>query len=305
MSPLSRPFSAYRRRMQMSRVPLFVFVEGKKTDTDVYGLITDSVCGPKGIQYKVVTAKELSGNHGGKEVLLSFFAYLKRRSSLADSFKGKKTVTVIFLDKDVDDLQRKQRRSSHIVYTHHYDILNHVFLEGNLGRAISAAASLSPPQLKSELGDCTTLLSQLSHKWKEWVALCLFNAKKKVPGQPNYRRTSTVNSPLCGPLDATLHDNAIHATQTALTLTPQQFTRAFRRVSKFVEATYNAGLQDTIFKGKWYSLLLAAHIRQQCPGSDCNGLEQRLPSCFAVTLDVGQPWADHFKNPIAGLIQNL
>jgi hypothetical protein len=38
-----------------------------------------------------------------------------------DNFKGKNTGVLFFLDKNVDDLLRKQRRSEHVVYTQYIE----------------------------------------------------------------------------------------------------------------------------------------------------------------------------------------
>ena len=91
--------------MQMSQAALFIFVESPE-DRYVYSQIADPECQGRGIDYQVVTSEELQQNEGGKQVLLGFFDYLRRQSSLTDRFKGKTTVSIFFLDKDVDDFLR-------------------------------------------------------------------------------------------------------------------------------------------------------------------------------------------------------
>jgi hypothetical protein len=93
MTKLAHSFAGYKRSMQMSRNPLFVFVEGQ-TDRYFYSKIADLECQTYGMCYQIVTAEELSGLAGGKETLLKFFAYLKTKYSLNENFKGKRTVSI-------------------------------------------------------------------------------------------------------------------------------------------------------------------------------------------------------------------
>jgi hypothetical protein len=134
MSRLTHSLAGYRRAMQMSRTQIFAFVEGQ-TDPYFYDKICEAVCQPSTVSYEIRRAQELPGGTGGKVALLALYDYLRRMSSLLDNFKGKTTGVLIFLDKDVDDLLRIQRRSEHIVYTKYYDLENHLFIHGNLTEA--------------------------------------------------------------------------------------------------------------------------------------------------------------------------
>ena len=140
MKRLAYSPSAYRRSMQISRVPLFIFVEGYK-DRYVYDQIVQSECQQSGVSYKVVTAEEIGISGGGKEALLKFFDYLAAESSLICNFNGKTTISIFFLDKDVDDVLNSMRSSEHIVYTETYEIENYFFIHGALSEVAAASAS--------------------------------------------------------------------------------------------------------------------------------------------------------------------
>jgi len=291
--------------MQISRHSVFVFVEGKKVDPYFYGKIAGSVCQPKGISYSLCKASEISGDGGGKQVLLSLFQYLRKKSALIDNFKGKKMAVIFYLDKDVDDILRTTRRSSHLVYTTYYDVYNHIFVEGKLAEAICAAASLDSQSLQSKLGDCRAFRYNLALQWKDWVKLCLFTAKKKVNCRANYRVTSQVNNSANGSLNHTSYAQVINTLKSRLGLTVQQFNRAFHRVSRLVDKMYSDDQHDYVFKGKWYCFLFTSYVRKRYSTADCHGLDSRLPSNMALTLDFNQPWADHFKQPLKQIIQTL
>lgn len=133
MTRLTYSFSAYRRSMQISLVPLFVFVEGYK-DRYVYDQIAQCECQRSEVSFNVVTAEEIGIGGGGKEVLLKFFDYLAAESSLISNFKGKTTISIFFLDKDVDDILNTRRSSQHIVYTRTYEFENYFLFMGRLAK---------------------------------------------------------------------------------------------------------------------------------------------------------------------------
>ncbi len=238
-------------------------------------------------------------------MLLSFFQYLKNKSALIDDFKGKKTAVIFYLDKDVDDILGIIYHSPHLVYTTYYDVYNHIIIEGKIPEAISAAASLDPQSIRTELSDCYTFRCQLAQQWKDWVKLCLFTAKKKVNCRANYRLTSKVNNLANGSLNHTAYTKVISDLKSQLGLADEQFNRAFNRISRLVDEIYSNDQQDRVFKGKWYCILFASYIKKRYSTADCNGLDSRLPSNIALTLDFNQPWAEHFIRPLRQLVQIL
>jgi hypothetical protein len=307
MKRLTHCYKAFLRRMQMSRHQVFVFVESKVADPYFYGKICDSVCQPVGISYEICRSQELSNLDGGKQVLISFFEYLRRKSALLHTFKGKSTGTVFFLDKDVDDFLRTQRRSEHVVYTLYYEVENHIFVEGDLVEAVAASASMARQEVLACIGDRDRWRREAAERWKEWVTLCLFVAKKKISCECNYRVTSRINNPLHGPVNQPAYHDRLQRIQNKLGLTSKQFKGAFRRISRLVDNVYAQGEYDRIFKGRWYAILLAATIRDRSASRsiDSAGLETRLRSNAAVTLDFEEPWAEYFKEPVRNLIHQL
>lgn len=305
MRRIVHDFKSYLRSIQISRYSVFIFVEGKKIDPYFYGKIADSVCQSSRINYTICKANELSGQGGGKPQLLSFFQYLRKTSSLIHDFKGSKKAVIFYLDKDVDDILRNTRKSSHVVYTDYYDVYNHIFVEGNISEALAAAASLDPKLVKSHSGDCQALRCQLAHLWKDWVKLCLFTSKRKINCRANYGVKSQVNNSVNGSLNINTYNTVINELKSQLGLSDQQFKRAFNSISLLVDEIYSNGHQDRVFKGKWYCFLFNQHIKKLYGTADCNGLDNRLPSNLVLTLDCNQPWAEHFKQPLRQLFQLL
>jgi hypothetical protein len=306
MTRLRHSPRGYLRYMQMSRYQIFAFVEGR-TDPYFYSKICESVCNPNGISYEVCRAQELPQAAGGKQALLSYFQYLRRRSSLLDTFKGKYTGAIFFLDKDVDDLMRIQKRSSHLIYTEYYDAENYIFKYGDLIEAMAAAACLDRLWLQSQVVDSEIWRKDLAERWKEWLKLCLFAKLKKIRGNVNYGSTSQINNPLYATVNETEYAARLADLQARSGLSNSQFHRAFKRLSRFVDSLYVSDEYDRIFKGKWYASLLDADIKN-IAGTipiNSNGLPSRLVQVLSITLNFEQRWAEHFKQPLRDIMSRL
>lgn len=304
MSRLQYSLSAYRRRMQMSQTVLFIFIEGYM-DRYVYDKIVDSECKGSDIDYKIVTDKELQINAVGKQALLKFFIYLRRRASLIDRFKGKTTLSVFFLDKDVDDFLRIKRRSEHVVYTETYELENYLFMYGDLTEAAAASALLETDTIRDDLGSYNEWRKRAAATWIEWIKLCLFSHTRKINSFCNYGHSrSPINDEVYGSLNTNKYTELLSTLKRQSGLPLDRFKRSFTRLSKVVDRMYSDGQHDFIFKGKWYSCFLAEDIRRIASSRsfDSQRLKKRLLSSLALTLNTDDDWAEHFKAPIRRLL---
>lgn len=293
--------------MQMSAVQLFVFVEGSRGDPNFYGSICSAV--PEAASmYEIELASRLSGASGGKEVLLSFFAYLRSRRQLIGVFKGKKTAAIFFLDKDLDDIRRTRKRSPHIVYTEFYEVENHIFEHSDLVRGAAAAASADPRVLSVELGGAHSWCRRSAHLWRDWTVLCLCALTAGIACEAKYAVQSRVQTRPCGPTDPTKHqqlvDDILRRAGVPAPVLQAQLSDASERVDRY----FGNGDHHRVFKGTWFSHILADQIDLVLKGVGYQkaGLSTRLPGALAATLDYNQSWADHFKDPvrtIAALLQ--
>ena len=304
MNRLRHSPSGYLRYMQMSRTQVFAFVEGKKIDPFFYGKVCDSVCQSVRVSYEICSARELPEGAGGKQVLIGFFDYLRRESALINNFNGKNTKAIFFLDKDVDDFLGKQLCSEHVVYTEYYDVENYLFIEGDIGEAAAACASMDSQLVLSGLGDYEDWRRRVAERWKEWVKFCLFAVQRDIRCECNYGVTSRINAPLHEPVVQALYAQRLTMLKSASGLSSEQFERAFEQVARLVDDLYVRGEHDRIFKGKWYVILLEAEIKTIAGirPIDSKGLVSRLPSAIAVTLNFDNPWADYFKEPLRRLV---
>ncbi len=308
MNRLRHSPSGYLRTMQISRTQVFAFVEGKKNDPFFYGKVCASVCQSVSVSYEICKAQELPGGAGGKQALIGFFEDLKQKSALTDSFKGKNTIAIFFLDKDVDDFLGKQLHSEHIVYTEYYDVENYLFIEGDIGEAAAASASMDTQLVLAGFGDYEDWHRRVAECWKAWVKLCMFAVQRNIRCECNYGVTSRINSPLHGPVDSAAYTQRLTTLENESGLSSEQFEKVFEEVSRLVDDLYARGEHDRIFKGKWYTTFLEIEIKAIAGNRPINskgGLANRLPNAIALTLDFGNPWADYFKQPLRRLICQL
>lgn len=296
--------SAYLRSMQMSQASIVVFVEGKDLDPFFYGQICRSVCWPKGMRYELCKANELPPHAGGKTTLIEFHAYLRRKRCLVSVLDGKKTTAVFFLDKDLDDLSRSLRRSTHIIYTRYYDVHNEVYRHGNLVLGAACAASLDETVLSPLLADTSMWCAQASRRWQDWLVLCLISARKKVACQHNFRVPSNIQCPKTGNADPTLLNQAKSTTATSLHLGTTAFQRMYDSYHARVDEYFRSGQHDVVFKGKWYPHLLDEDIRRLMGQDDYmkGGFTRRITSSVAATLDFADSWTDYYTSRLQAAI---
>jgi len=285
--------------MQMSSTELFVFVEGKESDPFFYAGVCRTVLG-HALRYEVCIAEQMPGRSGGKQALLGFFCYLRRRRSLTSSLGGKRTAAIFFVDKDVDDLQRKRRRSDHVVYTEHYDVQNYIFLHGNLLMGAASAASVDPACLSADLSDASSWCLRVAGLWRQWIALCLFLMNEKISCEANYGVTSPIQSrPSASTDDMLLRDITRRIARNA-GIPVAKLRKDLEAFSVKVEKYFAKGLHHRVFKGKWFAVILADEIDVAMTGRpyDRNGLARRLPSSIAATLSFSEPWCEYFRSAI-------
>ena len=297
-------FSGYRRLMQTSRKTLFIFIEGYK-DRYIYSKITESACQPHSINYQVVTAAEFTEGTGGKEALLEFFTYLKRQSSLINKFQGKTTVSVFFLDKDVDDFLRIRRHSKHIIYTGMYHLENYLFIHGKLSEAAAATSLLDIGSTRAGLGESTVWRKRAAENWKTWIKLCLFSRARGAKSISNYKqKRSQINDGVYGPVKEDEYLSRLSTLQRQSGMQTAQFQRSFTRLSRKVDRLYSMNQYDLVFKGRWYACFLADDIKRISDNRrfDHRRLEKRILSNLQLTLDFNDLWVEKFKSPIRRLL---
>lgn len=306
MSRLRHSYAGFLRYMEMSTLQVFVFVEGKDCDPFFYASICATIRQP-GFFREICTADRISANSGGKQAVIGFFSYLRNRKKLTSTLGGKSTAAIFYVDKDVDDVQRIQKRSPHIVYTEYYDVQNYIFEHGDLLRGAAAAASVDPAILSPVLANPSAWCAQKAGNWREWIALCLCVLKVGINFEANYGITSRIQTRPCGALDSNLYNALVGQLQQKSRLPLDAFQQRLGQVATRVDRYYLEGQHHRIFKGKWFTNIMSDEIDQLMNGRtyDNKGLARRLPSAIAATLDFTAAWADHFRRPLLAILSML
>jgi len=306
MNRLHHSFSGHLRLMQMSATQLFVFVEGKQCDPYFFAGVCSATLN-QNVVYEICTSRQIPGGTGGKQALIAFFSFLRDRKSLISDLGGHRTGCLFFLDKDVDDLQGRRRRSRHVVYTQHYDVQNYVFEHGNLVTGASAAASIDPRKIEAQFFDASGWCRQTASLWRDWIALCLRMLEDGVPCEANYRVLSPVQTRYCGPTDVSAHQALTRrlARRSGVPISElrQRIAMSLRKVDRY----FAKGEHHRIFKGKWFAAILADNVDCIMAGDpyDGNRLSGRLLSAIAATLDFSEAWTEHFKQPLRDICAEL
>lgn len=293
------------RRMQVSRRNFFVFVEGTNIDGYVHGKNCDIALEELGIDYEIVPAACLPGDGSGKSRLLTYYETLNNKGALISRFADQTTVSVFFMDKDVDDHKGSTIISDHIIYTEYYDVENHVFAEGDVATAVSVGCSLSPRWARQAFGDRGKWQQQMSALWMSWVKLCFASNLLAIRNESNYGRPSPLNSPYHYPPAADLvlameiqsHKGARSADGNC---------RSWCAARATVDGLYLNGRWDEVFKGKWYAEILASHVREIAPTPiDRKALATVLLKQVAATMTFGSSWCREVQNRVRGLSRYL
>jgi hypothetical protein len=293
--------------MQISSAQVFVFVEGK-TDRFFYNGLCRESLEPIGVNYQLRLAQELPGDTGGKLALLRFFSYLEKKGALVDDFKGTRTGTLFYLDKDLDDLSGKDKLSTHIVYTESYEAENYLFSKGDLIKATAAATSLDHSHIRRELGSSSqSWRRNAAENWKDWVKLCVFSVLQKISYECNYSVHSRINQCPYGPLLVADYIARLGELERRSGLTARGFRTVYNRISRSVDELYSEGDFDVVFKGKWYAFFLAEDAKTMAAGQpfDSSSLASKLLLGLLLTLDFSAPWTRHFRDPLENLIRML
>lgn len=285
----------------MSTRSVFVFVEGT-LDRYFIGRVCQAHLGA--VDYELAYAAEIPEQIGsGKGALLALYQFLRSRGCLRDDFQGKRTYVLFFLDKDVDDVLRSRRRSTHVVYTSFYELENHVFAAGDLMGALASAAQIDPPAALQVLGgDSVGWRRRAAETWQAWVVLCLCARMLGIRGPASFSRNSQVNNGCYGALDPALEAGELAALRAAARGVPSaRFDAVLTRATAIVRSRYRIQAHDTIFKGKWYAGFVRHALTTALPGTPkgrLNGLEDRLLSLLAYSTPVDAEWTTRYRDAL-------
>ena len=132
MTRLRHSDGGFLRLAQMSGANVTLITEGR-LDRLFFSAIADKAVGARShITFCVRSAREISSEGGGKLAVLKYYDFLRRKKALSSELDGRRTLFVLCLDKDLDDLTRHMRRSPHILYTDMFDVESYVFRYGDL-----------------------------------------------------------------------------------------------------------------------------------------------------------------------------
>lgn len=298
---LTRSFEAFVQSLRMSRHELFVFVEGD-TDFFIYNKIAEVECNNNRVRYEVVKSQQLAGE-GGKQTLLDYFDYVKSKNLLIDEFQGKRTASIFFLDKDIDEYCKVQRHSPHVLYTDYYEVENYMFRCCDISRAVALVVSAKETVIQEMIGDYDRWRRDCADLWEQWVELCFFSKVYLNGTICSYgENCSKINDGVLGKVAVTELAKYWEQIKERSCLGERQFSTVKRKAAKVVKRLYEKDAHDTVFKGKWYIRFLQELIS--------NKFNRRLDEKSVVTalracLDLDTPWTRRYRHVIQSLSSQI
>lgn len=304
-SRTAHSFGGMRRYMQISQTQVFLFVEGRDLDPNIYGRICGPVCRDFGKSYEIVLADRINGDGGGKGMLTRLFEYLKDGGSLIDRSQHDAKLAMFYLDKDVDDIFQTLRSSDHVVYTIYYCIENHLFTEGDLVSSIATGGSVDVEVIRPRVPDPGLWRRTSAECWREWVALCILARKLAVPHPVSYARPSSINTPADSGTDAAALAACVAQMEAQSGLTSADFRRKLAAAYRLVDSIYRSSRHDLLFKGKWFGLFVQRELELADPLFNRQGATDRLLGSLIATIDFTAPWVQHFREPLRHTLAQL
>ena len=208
------------------------------------------------------------------------------------------TVSLFFLDKDIDDVLGRRARSEHVVYTEHYSVENYLFLHGDLVQCLVAASTLDHATAVGQVGnDSRAWAHAAADNWKEWIVYCLFVRLQDVQNAPNYSVTrSLLHGAPYSPVTAGDKTRLLSLARGRLGMAQGGFDQAYERIERRVDRLRRQGRYDSVFPGKWYFGFLIADAKAAAVGRRIreHHLAPSLTSCLVLGLDYRGQWAQRF-----------
>jgi hypothetical protein len=293
--------------MQMSSGRLWIFVEGRD-DRFFYHKLVEHIQEATRVRcaFEVVSADQIPDLGEGKSALLKLFDYMRSDRYLTDVFKGKRTVSIFYLDKDADDVNRKRRRSKHLTYTRYYCMENYAFRHGSLADTAASQLGIVPGQVRAIIGPALHWRRSANERWREWIMVCLAQQLLDLRHVRGFRSPSPLNAETYGLFDATALQRYVQSICVANSLTTDQWDTAYRTASVLTDRAY-ARCADRFFNGKWYPGFLEFDLaRSQGKQFNANGVGKRVIRPLIQSLNFGDRWARHLRDGVMfGLVAAL
>jgi hypothetical protein len=301
----SRP--AFLRRTQMSRIGLFVIVEGRNLDPVFYDRICRASPRIMSSGHQIWLVEQTSGGAGGKEASLSLFDHCRRLGKLRRVRPDGTSSSLVFVvDRDCDHIAGGTRRSPHVVYTKHFDVEAEVYSYGKDDEAFAEALSLDLATARGLVRSLGNWRTDLAHNQREWIQLCAISRSLSAHvGGVGFKVPSRVNAPPpFGAVDARAVAAARRRVLAKSQYSPAVTTRRVSRVELSVARLFGSGDEWLLVKGKWATTYLADKVRAHFGRDpvDTSALPHGLAKAFLSTIDYGDPRLRHYYDPFEALI---
>jgi hypothetical protein len=299
---LTRDYQAHLRAIQISNNELFAYCEGRQIDPYIYSEILSKSGISRSHKFAIHRIEHITGT-GGKDALFKLHDYMRTRKHLISKYKGKFLYCVFFVDKDIDDLQRKTRRSLHIFYTALYDIEVHLYRDGNLRRSIAVALSTDVKSIPVKYDVPAVWIESKAFEWRHWLTLCIFSKIYDIQSDCSYKRPSIINN-TSDEMELLEKFESFKLNLFKLSkLEKSEFQKKFQKVENKIESLSRDRALSSILKGKWLIGIISSELRDDLFGlkPDFNAFSHKLLTALQSNFDFYSNWSTQIMERLCEL----
>ena len=204
MNKITRGAAAFAKRVMIGGRRVWFITEGKNHDVRFYDLVMRTSGVLVDGDYDVRPGESIKSHDGssagGKKRLLALHDYYRRKGELVQTSKEGSKAIFFLLDKDVDNLTNRMRRTPHVVYTEYGDVESEIFARGDIERALADTLGLTRAEAEAARLHLGHPLKDLSELWHQWILLGAITAAHELKVNLKTRGPSLVNSQTYGPV---------------------------------------------------------------------------------------------------------
>ncbi len=305
---MSRPRysrNAIVRAVEMSRCTVTVFVEGF-LDRAFFGEILRLNSNAVGKVFRIRFAHELDPSLGnGKTALLELHAELTKHGRLMYVLGTEKKAVLIFLDKDIDELKRLQRKCQHAIYTKYYSVENYLYCYGDLVKGLTCGACLDGQSVRN-FPTNSEWTKQAASAWAEWMAFCLMTSKMKSDGLPNFGAKSLIHRGEYKPLNKAEESKFLQVVSKRTGLKIKLIRNAYLKELNRVTNSLKKNTFNNYFNGKWYLGFLAEDAKRIAAGRKLpQGFAGNFDAVLMSTLNFNDIWAEDFQYKVSKVLKQI
>ena len=294
---------------------LFIVVEGRDVDVPFYEGIAKSSPSVRAKGYQIWLVEQItrevrsnegatSRSAGGKQAVLALFDLYKAAGILSVSNSHGRRSVIFCVDKDMDDVAKVLRRSSHVAYTPMADAEACVFAFADPVAGLVRATSLSEADAREFVNQHPDPMGDLANIWRAWIQLCALAIAHSAHCHVGTTKPSSINHQAYGAVDRAEVAIALRLIRRKSQLPVGRHASLERRVSERIARLYASGNGRRLVGKHWIIPYLRSRLGAffgNAPIGLAN-IKHKAPVAYLSALDFSGGWATPYRRRFEGLL---